>query len=213
MSAVQSTTDRGRRPANAGVDFIPEDGEAARVILEVDWAATPLGDPTEWSSSLRMMIRLLVANRFPMLLWWGPEYIQIYNDAYAPILGAKHPWAMGVPTRQCWSEIWDVLKPMIDTPFNGGPATWLEDFEVEINRHGFIEESHFTVAYSPVPDDTAPRGIGGVLATVHEISEKVIGERRVRILRELGSRVAEAKTDREACAMATSIFAQYPKDV
>jgi signal transduction histidine kinase len=209
---VQSLQQVRPIPAGADLSFIPDDTEAGRLVRQFNWAATPLESPETWSPSLRMMVRFLLANRFPMLLWWGPQYIQIYNDPYAPILGTKHPSAMGLPTSQCWSEIWDVLKPLIDTPFNGGPATWMEDIELAINRHGFVEESHFTVAYSPVPDETAPRGIGGVLATVHEITEKVIGERRVRILRELGARVAEAKTDQEACATATTILSQHPKD-
>jgi hypothetical protein len=126
-----------------------------------------------------MQVSFLLANRFPMLLWWGPTFCSIYNDAYAPILGAKHPWALGRPVSECWSEIWDVLEPLIETPFRGGPPTWIEDFALELRRHGFLEEGHFTVAYSPVPDETAPRGIGGVVATVHEISATVFGERRV----------------------------------
>ncbi len=104
-----------------------------------------------------------------------------------------------------------MLRPLIDTPFNGGPATWIEDFDLELQRYGFVEECHFTVGYSPVPDETAPRGIGGVLATVHEITEKVIGERRVGILRDLGARVAETRTDVEACISATNILAQHPE--
>ena len=128
---------------------------------------------------LRIMVRLLLANRLPILLWWGPDYIQLYNDAYRPIPGTKHPRSMGQPTRECWPEIWHVIGPLVDTPFNGGPATWMEDIFLEINRHGFVEETHFTLAYSPVPDRNAPRGIGGVLATVYETTEKVVGERRV----------------------------------
>jgi integrase len=84
-----------------------------------------------------------------------------------------------------------VLEPLIDAPFNGGPPTWMDDILLEINRHGFFEETHFTIAYSPVPDDTAPRGIGGVLAMAHEITEKVIGERRVEALRDLAARRSE----------------------
>jgi signal transduction histidine kinase len=161
-----------------------------------------------------MIVRFLLANRFPLLLWWGADNVQIYNDAYAPILGTKHPReAMGQPLRVCWHEVYDVLRPLVDTPFNGGPSTWMEDLELIVKRHGFPEESHFTVAYSPVPDETAPRGIGGVLATVHEITEKVIGERRVKILRELGARLASAKTDTLACETAATILGQHPKDV
>jgi PAS domain S-box-containing protein len=114
---------------------------------------------------------------------------------------------------ECWSEIWHVLQPLIDTPFNGGPSTWMDDIALEINRHGFVEETHFTIAYSPVPDETAPRGIGGVLATVHEITEQVIGERRITTLRDLGARSAEAKTAEEACAIAAAILSTHPLDV
>ncbi len=202
-----------RKPSDSGtLDFIPGNTDCGRAARAVNWAATPLGDPSGWSPVLRMMVPFVLANRFPQMLWWGPDYINIYNDAYAPVLGAKHPWAMGIPVRDCWSEVWDVLQPLIDTPFKGGPATWIEDFDLELRRHGFVEESHFTVAYSPVPDESAPGGIGGVLATVHEITQKVIGERRVGILRDL-AHLAESRTDVEACASAAEILARHPKDV
>ena len=130
-----------------------------------------------------------------------------------PILGAKHPWAIGQPVSEVWLEIWHILKPLIETPFNGGPATWMEDIPLEINRRGFVEETHFTIAYSPVPDETVPSGIGGVLATVHEITEKVIGERRVVALRDLGARSVEPKTGEEACAIAAEALTRRPQDV
>ena len=187
--------------------------EMAALVAEKNWADTPLGAVENWSPTLRTITSFLLANRFPLLLWWGGEYIQIYNDAYAPILGVKHPQqALGQPVSKCWNEIWHVLKPLIDTPFDGGPATWMEDLELEINRSGRIEETHFTVAYSPVPDETAPTGIGGVLATVHEITEKIVGERRVAILRDLGSGAGEAKTAEQACSIAAEVLGRYPKD-
>ncbi|HTM00973.1 MAG TPA: ATP-binding protein [Candidatus Omnitrophota bacterium] len=185
----------------------------AAQIRSIDWSATPLGPVSSWSPTLRMMVPFLVANRFPLLLWWGPDYCQIYNDAYRPILGSKHPRSMGQPTRECWTEIWDVLGPLIDTPYRGGDPTWMEDLALEINRHGFLEETHFTVAYSPVPDDTAPGGIGGVLATVHEISEKVVGERRVRALRDLAAGGPESKSVEQACSAAAETIERYPKDI
>jgi hypothetical protein len=100
-------------------------GEMAERIRSFDWSGTPLGAPEGWSPALRTTVGLMLANRFPMLLWWGPDYISIYNDAYIPILGRKHPNALGLPVRECWSEIWDILKPLIDTPFEGGPSTWI----------------------------------------------------------------------------------------
>lgn len=194
-------------------DFPQGGGEMGALMRAFDWSKTPLGPVETWSLTLRMMVNFLLANRFPALLWWGPEYIQIYNDPYHPIPGAKHPRSLGQPGRECWAEIWQVLGPLVDTPFNGGPPTWIEDLELEIHRSDFTEETHFTVAYSPVPDETAPNGIGGVLATVHEITAKVIGERRTVILRDLGSRAAEAKTAEAACRTAAATLQKYAKDI
>ncbi|HEX5508689.1 MAG TPA: response regulator [Pseudolabrys sp.] len=199
--------------APGSADWLVGGGEMGARIRAFDWSKTPLGPIGTWSLSLRMMVNFLLANRFPLLLWWGPDYISIYNDAYRPVLGAKHPWGLGRPVRECWSEIWDVLKPLIDTPFNGGSPTWMEDLALEINRHGFVEETHFTVAYSPVPDDSVSGGIGGVLATVHEITEKVIGERRLAALRELGAQTGKAKTSEQACELAAHVLARHPKDI
>jgi hypothetical protein len=132
-----------------------------------------------------------------MLLWWGSEYISIYNDAYIPILGTKHPWGLGKPVKECWSEIWNILKPLIDTPFSGGEATWMDDISLLINRKNFIEETHFTIAYSPVPDANAPGGIGGVLATVNEITESVIEKRQMETLKELGKNLSSVLVENE----------------
>ena len=190
-------------------------GEMAERIRSFNWAKTPLGPPQSWSPALRTTLRILLANRFPQLLWWGPQYVQFYNDPYSPVPGAKHPHrALGQPGNECWSEIWHVLQPLVDTPFHGGPATWNDDILLELNRHGFLEESHFTIAYSPVPDETVPSGIGGVLATVHEITGKIIAERRVRILRDLGARLGEAtKNASQACAAVAETLAAHDREI
>ena len=135
-------------------EWLAGTGEMAERIRNFDWSRTSLGPSEKWSPALRTTVGLMIANGFPLLLWWGPDYISLYNDAYIPVLGLKHPNALGLPVRECWSEIWHLLKPLIDTPFQGGPSTWIEDFELHLRRSGFTEEAHFTVAYSPVPDDT-----------------------------------------------------------
>ena len=191
---------------------LPNDGEMAARIRAFDWARTPLGPQSAWSPALKTTVEIMLANRFPHLLWWGPQYVQIYNDAYRAIPGEKHPdRAFGVPGSHCWSEIWHVIGPLVDRPFHGGPATWNDDIFLEVRRHGFLEESHFVIAYSPVPDDTVESGIGGVIATVHEITEKIVAERRVRVLRDLGAR-EPAKTAEEACAVAAATLAGHPED-
>ncbi len=196
------------------LDFLAASGDMGERIRRFDWAKTPLGPMESWSPALKTMLRIMLANRFPHILWWGPHYIQFYNDPYRPIPGAKHPEkALGQPASECWSEIRHIIGPLIDRPFNGGAATWDDDILLEINRHGFVEESHFTIAYSPVPDETVPGGIGGVLATVHEITGKIVGDRRVLGLRDLGVRSAEARTAEDACDMAALTLAAYSQDI
>ena len=206
-------TRTARNPSDP-LDLFAGGSEMAALMRSVDWAATPLGPVERWPQALRTMVGLLLRNRFAMLLWWGPELVQLYNDAYRPVLGDKHPRAMGQPTAECWPEIWHVIGPMIQAPFRGEPATWSDDLDLLINRRGFLEETHFVVAYSPVPDDTVEgTGIGGVLATVSETTEQVYGERQLRTLRELGARAAEAKTAEQACELAAAVFEKNPSDI
>jgi PAS domain S-box-containing protein len=182
---------------NSKASFLEGGGEMGELIRAFDWNKTPLGGIENWSQSLKNTVALILNNRFPMLLWWGPDYISIYNDAYIPILGTKHPWGLGKPVKECWSEIWNILKPLIDIPFSGGEATWMDDISLLINRKNFIEETHFTIAYSPVPDTNAPGGIGGVLATVNEITESVIEKRQMETLKELGKNLSSVLVENE----------------
>jgi PAS domain S-box-containing protein len=196
----------------------PEDcfvggGQMGELMRSLDWSKTCIGAVETWSQALRMMVRILLANRFPMVLWWGPSYCQLYNDPYRPMLGKKHPRSMGQPAKECFPEIWDIIGSLIDAPFRGGSATWMEDLQLEVLRYDRLEESHFTFAHSPVPDDAEPSGIGGVLGTVHEITAQVLGERRGLVLRELGSRSGAAKTAEEACLIAARTLSLHPKDI
>jgi PAS domain S-box-containing protein len=185
----------------------------ASLMRSMEWSNTLLGPVASWSSTLRMMVRLVLANRQQMFLWWGPQFSQIYNDPAWPALGAKHPLSLGQPASECWSEIWHTIGPLIETPFSGGEATWMDDVLLEIDRKGFIEETHWTIACSPVPDDSVPGGIGGVIGTVNEITNKVIAGRRVSLLRDLGARSSEAKTAEEACAIAAEALGHHGEDV
>ena len=204
----------GARHASQDHSVFAGGGEMGALMRSFDWSTGPLGPPESWSAALQNTTRLILANSFPMLLWWGPDFIQLYNDAYSPVLGGKHPRAaLGRPFRECWAEVFPILGPLAQTPFEGGPATWVEDIPLEVNRYGFLEETHFTIGYSAVPDPDAPRGIGGVLATVHEITHKVISDRRLATLRELGTRAFDARTPQEACGVAASTLASDSLDI
>src|SRR5579862_1684557 len=128
VSDLQGPAEPDTAPAaGADLSFLNGGGEAGALMRAMDWASTPLGPVDHWSPSLRMMVRMLLANRFPLLLWWGPEYIQLYNDPYRPVLGTKHPRSLAHPASECFPEIWHVIGPLVDTPFLGGPSTWMED--------------------------------------------------------------------------------------
>jgi signal transduction histidine kinase len=197
---------------NESLDFLSGHGEMTERIRNFNWENTALGSPEKWSSGLRNTVALMLSNRFPMLLWWGEDYISIYNDAYIPVLGSKHPWGLGKPVKECWSEIWHVLQPLIDTPFYGGPSTWMEDITLIINRNNFSEETHFTIAYSPVPDSNASNGIGGVLATVNEITQQVISQRALDTVRNISAYSLGAKKEDEVYEKTAIAFEENNKD-
>src|SRR5262245_12234552 len=177
--------------------------EMGDLMRSIDWSKTPVGPVEKWSASLRMVVEILLRNPFPMLVWWGPELVQFYNDGYRPIAGDKHPRSMGQTGSECWAEIWALIGPMAEGCMTRGGSSTNDDLCVLIHRRGFLEETHFKFAYNAVPDPTVlPTGIGGVLATVAETTEQVYAERQLRTLRELGARAAEAKTAEEACTAA-----------
>lgn len=189
-------------------------GEMGRRIREFDWSKTSLGSRNKWSETLKSTVSIMLINRFPMLLWWGKDYVQLYNDVYIPVLGMKHPHpALGSPGSACWQEIWDVLAPLVDTPFNGGPPTLMDDILLKINRNNRVEETHFTIAYSPVPDPTVESGIGGVLATVKEISAEIISRRQMETLSKLGKGISSTPTEEEVYKHVATVLEENKFDV
>lgn len=169
-------------PPTDPLAFLAGGGELGERIRKFDWSQNPLGVPTAWSPALRTMVQLLLTSRHPMLLWWGPKHIGLYNDAARPLLGDNHPFCFGLPARDCWREMWQVLQPLFDGLVHG-QSEWKEETLLVIQRDDLADETHWLLHFSPVPDDTAERRMGGVLATVSEATEKVLSERRMRVLR------------------------------
>jgi hypothetical protein len=139
-------------------------------------------------------------------MYWGPEYVVLYNDAYGAILGSKHPRALGQTCRECWSEIWDTIGPMLDGVVKSGQATWSHDLLLLLERHGYPEECYFSFSFSPVRIETG--AVGGVFTAVMETTDKVIGERRLRTLRDLAARAVDANTEPEAWRIAGETLAE-----
>ena len=154
-------------------------GGMADLMASTDWTATALGGREGWSQSLRIAVDMIMASAFPMALRWGPDFVLIYNDAYRPILGDKHPSALGRPAREAWAEVWPQLAPGHEAILAGrSPAVFAEDILLRIQRRGEAwEDAHFTLSYSPVPDPSAPTGVGGILVTAVETTARIAAEK------------------------------------
>ena len=152
------------------------------LICAKDWSKTALGPSQGWSPSLTLIVNLMLASGFPMAVRWGPDFVMLYNDGYRPILGDKHPWALGLPFREVWPEVQPQLKPLHEAILSGKSGGFFaEDLLLKIQRHGAeFEDAHFTVSYSPVPDASVPTGVGGVLVTAVETTTKVFTENALR---------------------------------
>ncbi|GAA0343422.1 SpoIIE family protein phosphatase [Actinoallomurus spadix] len=193
--------DAGSGPVAAGADVFFVDGEVGRDLAVVDWAATPLGPPEGWPQSLRTAVSILLSSRFSMWMAWGPELTFFCNAAYRrDTLGRKYPWALGRPAHEVWAEIWDDIGPRIGTVLTTGEATWDEALLLFLERSGYPEESYHTFSYSPLRDDAG--AVVGMLCVVSEETERVIGERRMATLRDLGSDPSVVRTEQEMLAFA-----------
>lgn len=155
-----------------------------------DWARTPLGPQAAWPAGLHSVVDLVLSSAFPMILLWGPDLLQIYNDGYGVILGPKEPGALGQPTRECWPEVWHINEPIYRQVWQG-ETFYFEDQLYPLTRHGFQEEAYFTLCYSPVRQDGE---IGGVLVTITETTPQVLGARRLNLLREHAEVLAQVQS-------------------
>ena len=135
-----------------------------QLIRQHDWHATSLGVPASWPQALRTAIRVLLNTGHPMYVFWGPDLLCFYNNAYRQSIGPeRHPHSLGKPARDVWDEIWSIIGPQIDQVISGQGATWNENQLVPITRNGRLEEVYWTYSYGPIDDETAPNGVGGVL--------------------------------------------------
>jgi hypothetical protein len=199
------------RPADSGGDFFLGGGEMGERIREKDWSATALGPVESWPSSLKTSISIMLASRFAMVVAWGPEFRFFYNDRYRPVLGAsKHPGALGTPAREIFPEAWPFIGPLFEST-RRGESVALDDVLIPLDRYGYLENCYFTLSYSPIRDESG--GVGGMLAVVVETTERVEGERRLKTLRELARRAAEAQTMEQACHNTTATLGDNPIDV
>lgn len=181
------------------------------LIRSVNWSKTPVGSVETWPQSLRTAVSIMLNTHFPMYIAWGQEFTQFYNDGYRPILGStKHPAAMGRSTKFTFAEIWSIIGPMFEGVLEG-KAVGFTDFMLPLDRHGFTEECYFIFSYSPIKQEDG--STGGVLVTVTETSERVLGERRLKTLRNLGDRTYECKSTTDTLACVVEVLDNNKHDI
>jgi len=151
--------------------LFPGDSELAGLMRDLDWSRTGFGPVTSWPQSLQTALRICLTSRFPMVIWWGPDLLLLYNDAWRPVLGrSKHP-AVARPGREVWPEIWHIIGPMLEGVLNTGQATWQDDQLLMLDRNGYLEEAYFTYSYSPISLEDG--SVGGAFAAVSETTGRV----------------------------------------
>lgn len=203
----------GRRVDSPGsFHFLKGGGEMGARMRALDWAETPLGPPDGWPQSLKTIVRVMLDSRYAMWMLWGEAKNFFCNDAYLPTVGIKRDWVLGARSDKVWEEIWPDIGPRIEHVLAQGEATWDEALLLYLERSGFPEETYHTFSYSPVYDDRSR--VAGMLCVVTEVTERVIGERRLRVLQDLAAKAngvrseSVERTGIEACA----VLSEYSLD-
>jgi two-component sensor histidine kinase len=199
-----------RDPPNRIPAFLLGGGEMGARIRAFDWSKTVLGPPHGWPASLKTALRIMLASRQPMWVWWGPDLINFYNDAYLSIIGGKHPAALGRPARIVWAEIWHQIKDRIGAAM-AGEASYSEAELLVMHRNGYDEETYYTFSFSPVPGDDDR--IGGLVCANTDDTERVIGARRLALLRDLAMRAADAARIEDVYRLSAQSLATDGRDI
>lgn len=142
------------------------------------WDDSILGAPSEWPACLKSAVDIMLPSHAQIVMFWGDQYVALYNDAYAPTIGLRHPRAFGRPAKENWSELWDDLEPLLDRVLHGGETVSARDRQFYIERHGHPETVYFDISYSPIKDETGR--VRGVFCIVSETTERVRSQQALK---------------------------------
>ncbi len=193
-------------------DLFAGESLASAVLRRVDWSRTPLGPVDVWPQSLRTSLSICLNSAFAILVWWGPDLVMLYNDAYIPLIAKKHPHGLGAKGSEVFPEIWNTIGPMLEGVMRTGRPVRADDLLLFLERNGYPEECYFTFSYSPILDESG--GVGGVFTPVQETTARVINERRLRTLTDLADvRTKQADSVEGACQALMSVLSANQIDL
>jgi diguanylate cyclase (GGDEF)-like protein/PAS domain S-box-containing protein len=199
-------------PSLTGLEVVlARDGGCGRLTLSRDWSATALGPMAGWPVSLRTAVGIIASSPLPMMIGWGPDLVQVYNDAFRPIFGEKHPAALGRTTRENWAEVWDFVDPMVNGALERGESTRSDDQRLLVDRGMGPEEAFFTFSFSPIWDEQDE--VGGLFCAAIETTERVVGERRGATLSRLAGQGRGLTTLEEVATGVSAVIADNFDDV
>jgi signal transduction histidine kinase len=191
-------------------EFLAGGGEMGELMRTRDWSQTTLGPVADWPQSLKTCIRIILTSRQPMFVWWGKDLINLYNDPYKAILGRKHPEVLGQPAQLVWKEIWDQVGPRAATAMQTNEGTYDEALLLIMERNGYPEETYYTFSYSPVPGDFG--GTSGIICANTDDTQRIIGERELRTLKDLGKNITAATSANDVYTKTIATLKDNPQD-
>jgi signal transduction histidine kinase len=191
-------------------EFLSGGGEMGERIRNFDWSTTPLGPVHTWPQSLRTCVRIMLTSRQPIWLGWGKDLIKLYNDPYKSIVGGKHPGALGAPARVVWKDIWKDIEPMLRQVMEEDEGTYVESALLIMERNGYPEETYYTFSYTPIPGDDG--GTAGMICANTDDTDRIISERQLRTLTQLGKRLTDTKTTGEIIRKTVMTLEENPYD-
>ena len=193
------------------LDFLRGGGEMGALFRNYNWETHPLGPPAKWPHSLKNNIRLLLNSGFPMFIWWSPDLYAFHNDAYLPALGKKHPHALGLPASVLWAEIWEQIGEVAEGILQTGKGFYAEELLLFLERKDFPEETYWTFSYSPAFDDAG--AINGIFCACFEFTHTVLGQRRLKTLKDIADAKFHIQTLAQACQSVVNILSQNANDI
>lgn len=209
-SPVSSTSTAGGSGWTAETLFAGDD-DTARAHRNADWSNTSVGPVESWPSEMASAVATVFSSDIAMLLWLGPDLVQVFNDSYRPFLGVKYPAAVGQPAAQCWPDVWDDMGPLAEQALSGRSTKGTDVRLLMDRRGGLLEETYWTFSYSPIR--RAHGGIAGVFVATSEVTGIVLARRRMSAVQQLGSISATSgEHPVAACQAATAMLASLDAD-
>jgi PAS domain S-box-containing protein len=190
--------------------FLSRPGGMSERIRQFDWSGTSLGAVDTWKQSLRSALSICLNSNFPIGIYWGKDLVLLYNDAWSPIPGNKHPWALGRPAKEVWPEIWDAIEPQFEKAFSGEPGG-SKDALLLMQRHGYTEECYFDFTFTPVYGEDGH--VDGIFNAVIETTYRLINERRTQFLQRLSRKINPSSTSEEVFKKASLLIKANPADI